>query len=284
MNDFLTLKTDFIFKMIFSREENKSVLKDFLEAILKIELKEIEVKRDATLQKISKDDKAGILDLKATLNNNKIVEIEMQVENEHNIEKRSLFYASKIISEQLSTGDNYQDIKEVIMINILNYEFIDLPEYHTETITVAKKHREYELVKDLTYHFIELPKFRKQNPNLEDKLEQWLTLIDGKNKEGVEIAMKKNKQIKRAFDDLEYLTGDEEVKRIAELRLKGALDRNSRLRYEREEGEKIGKKEGYNEAKKIMVKNMLNEDANIDFIAKVTGLSKEEIEKIRLEQ
>ena len=112
--------------------------------------------------------------------------------------------------------------------------------------------------------------------------------------------MKKNKQIKRAFDDLEYLTGDEEVKRIAELRLKGALDRNSRLRYEREEGEKIGmakgekigrqegerigKKEGYNEAKKIMVKNMLNEDANIDFIAKVTGLSKEEIEKIRLEQ
>ena len=238
MNDFLTLKTDFIFKMIFSREENKSVLKDFLEAILKIELKEIEVKRDATLQKISKDDKAGILDLKATLNNNKIVEIEMQVENEHNIEKRSLFYASKIISEQLSTGDNYQDIKEVIMINILNYEFIDLPEYHTETITVAKKHREYELVKDLTYHFIELPKFRKQNPNLEDKLEQWLTLIDGKNKEGVEIAMKKNKQIKRAFDDLEYLTGDEEVKRIAELRLKGALDRNSRLRYEREEGEK----------------------------------------------
>ena len=90
MNEILTLKTDFIFKMIFSREQNKSILKDFLESILKIELKEIEVKRDATLEKISKEDKAGILDLKATLNNDQIVEIEMQIENEYNIEKRTI--------------------------------------------------------------------------------------------------------------------------------------------------------------------------------------------------
>lgn len=276
MNEILTLKTDFIFKMIFSREQNKSILKDFLESILKIELKEIEVKRDATLEKISKEDKAGILDLKATLNNDKIVEIEMQIENEYNIEKRSLFYASKIIAEQLSIGDNYQDIKEVIMINILNYEFINLPEYHTETITVAKKHREYELIKEVKYHFIELPKFRRQNPNLENKLDQWLTLIDGKNKKGVEIAMKKNREIKKAFDDLEYLTGDEEIKRLAELKLKGELDRNSMLRYEREQG--------IIETKKIIVKNMLKENVEIKVIEKVTGLTKDEIEKIKLEK
>ena len=40
-------------------------------------------------------------------------------------------------------------MKDVIMINILDYELTDLPEYHTETVTVSKKHRDYEMIKSL---------------------------------------------------------------------------------------------------------------------------------------
>lgn len=43
-------------------------------------------------------------------------------------------------------------------------------------ISVAEKHREYEVIKDITYYFIELPKFRKSKPKLANMLECWLTL------------------------------------------------------------------------------------------------------------
>ena len=97
-----------------------------------------------------------------------------------------------------------EDVKPVILINILNYELLEVPEYHTETVTVAKKHREYEISRDITYHFIELPKFRRQKPELANALECWLALIDYKNKELVKMAEDKEKIIKEAKEDFEF--------------------------------------------------------------------------------
>ena len=40
----LPLTSDYVFKRIFAREENNSMLKDFLEAILNIHINKVEVK------------------------------------------------------------------------------------------------------------------------------------------------------------------------------------------------------------------------------------------------
>ena len=72
---------------------------------------------------------------------------------------------------------------------------LEVPEYHTETVTVAKKHREYEVIDEITYHFIELPKFRKSKPELANELECWLALIDSKSRRLIEMAKEKSKII-----------------------------------------------------------------------------------------
>ena len=108
MKDLLSVKTDFVFNRLFSKKGNESMLIDFLEAILEIPINKIEIIPEARLERVSKKNKYGILDIKATLNDGIIVNIEMQVIDNKDIEKRSLFYAGKLMSEQLVSGEKYR--------------------------------------------------------------------------------------------------------------------------------------------------------------------------------
>ena len=58
------------------------------------------------------------------------------------------------------------------------------------------------------------------------------------------MAVKENKQIAKAKKELEYLTGDEAVKRIAYLREKAERDYINNMLGAKEEGIEIGEKVG----------------------------------------
>lgn len=79
------------------------------------------------------------------------------------------------------------------MINILDYELLEFDEYVSETAIVLKEHREYEALKNMKWYFIELPKFRRSKPDMEDKLNQWLAVIDNEDRRLIEMAEEKMK-------------------------------------------------------------------------------------------
>ena len=269
----LVMKDDIMFKAFFSRAGNEKFLKSFLNAILGEEIKIKKVIHDARLEQIAREEKYGILDLDVELENGKIINIEMQMKNNNNMEERTTFYAGKKISEQLEIGYNYKELKKVIIISILNYNFIKLPEYVTKTIRVADKHREYEINNNVEYYYIELKKFREQNPDMKEPINQWLAFIDMERGDLLEMAEKENKTIKEAKENYEVLTGDAELKRLAEIRLMSALEEQSALDTARNEGA---------ERKKIEIaKELLKLGMNIDDIQKSTKLTKEEIEKLK---
>lgn len=213
----------------------------------------------------------------------------MQLKNNHNIEERTTFYASKKIVEQLEPKGKYEDLKKVIVIAILNYSFINLPQYVTETVRVAKTDKAYEINNIVKYYYIELEKFRNQNPNMEEKINQWLAFIDMERGDLLEMAKEKNKEIREATDAYEVLTGDDEIKRVAEIRLMSELEEQSALATARakgtEEGIRQGKEEGIRQGKtqkqKEIAKKMLSKGKNIEEIIELTELSKEEIEKLK---
>ena len=148
-------KNNFIFKKLFTYEGKESMLMDFLSAVLKEKITNIKfVKSEDELLGDYFNSKTFRLDIKVTLGDGRIIDVEMQKEEKQNIEKRLSRYAGRIISEQMKKGDQYDNLGDVIVICILNYNFNDLPEYHTETITVAKNHRDYELANNIKYHFI----------------------------------------------------------------------------------------------------------------------------------
>ena len=85
-----------------------------------------------------------------------------------------------------------------------------------------------------------------------------------------------NKYFQQARKELEYLSGDEAFQRIVEARARFLEDQEVQTRAARDEGLSEGKKETTLKiAKKMKAKNM-----PIEEIMELTGLSKEEIEKI----
>ena len=75
------------------------------------------------------------------------------------------------------------------------------------------------------------------------KINQWLAFMDDNDKGLVKVAEEKNATLKKARKEMNYLTGDEAVKRLAFLRDKWARDRASDIAYAKSEGKKIGREE-----------------------------------------
>ena len=166
------------------------------------------------------------------------------------------------------------------MINILDYEMLGFDEYISKTVIVLDKHREYEVLKGIKWYFIELPKFRKINPNMNEKINQWLAFIDDYDRGKVEVAEKKNKTIEKARIEMNYLTGDAEVQRLAELREKWDMDYTSGINHARKEGKAEGIKEGELKKQKQIATEMLKKKMSIELISEITKLTKEEIEEL----
>ena len=275
------LKNDIIFKAFFARPGNEIFLIDFLEALLKIKIEKIKIKEEVNLEQLSVEEKGGRLDLQATLNDGIIVNIELQMNNNFNIEERTTLYSSKVNSRDAKRGTNYSEINKVIMINILGYNLLDVEEYISETVIVLDKHRDYEVLKGIKWYFIELPKFRKKNPDMNDKIDQWICFIDDSNKEAVKMAESKNVVLKKARKELDYLTGDAAVRRMAELREKWEMDEIAVKKNAERIGRKEGNVEGRMAEKKETARKLLLKNMKIEEIIEITGLTEEEIKEIK---
>ena len=194
--------------------------------------------------------------------------------------ERTLFYWSALYHTGLKKTENYKINNRVVTINILNYDMFKEGPYH-EIVDLRRKYKNILLTDKLEIHFIQLTKFLKEGKKTENKeLWNWLTFICDKNKKEVEKVMEENEEIKKANEELEYLTGDEAVRRIAFLREKAERDYVSNMNGAMEEGIEIGIKEGEKNKAIEIAKKLIKEKMSIDIIAKVTNLSKEEINKL----
>ena len=233
-------QNDVIFKNLFSAKRNEDLLVDFLESILQIKIEKIEAQKEVEPEVHNIEEKQGRLDIKATINDEIIVDVEMQNIDYKDTEKRAVFYAGCLIRDSIKTKEAYKIIKDIAIIWILDYELDnENTEYFTETMTVDKKYCKYEIIRGVKYYFIELPKFRRMvTEKPETNIENWLAFIDYKRKELIEMAMNQNEKIRRANEEYEYLTGDEAIKRRTELRERAMRDEAAARLCGREEGEK----------------------------------------------
>ena len=233
-------QNDVIFKNLFSAKRNEDLLVDFLESILQIKIEKIEAQKEVEPEIHNIEEKQGRLDIRATINDELIVDIEMQNIDYKDTEKRAVFYAGCLIRDSIKTKEAYKIIKDIAIIWILDYELDnENTEYFTETMTVDKKYCKYEIIRGVKYYFIELPKFRRMvTEKPETNIENWLAFIDYKRKELIEMAMNQNEKIRRANEEYEYLTGDEAIKRRTELRERAMRDEAAARLCGREEGEK----------------------------------------------
>ena len=293
----LPLTSDYVFKRIFGQEENKQALKDFLESILEEEILKIEIK-NPEIPKNFYDSKYGVLDLKVTLNDKSIVDVEMQMKNEHNIEQRDTFYLASNYVNELKEGEPYTNCKKSIVINILNFMYYNRNEYHSvarmifeepkeeEKVEMGYKEEDRYMTKYLEVHIIELPKFKIKNPKMHTKLEEWLWLFIGSD-EKVSEASKKNKEIEKIKKKLASMSLSPEERNNYEYRLRAIRDEADAIEYKtkqaKEEGIREGLERGAKRRTEEMVKEMLKNNFTIEQIEIITKLTKEEIERLKNE-
>ncbi len=276
----LNPQIDFVFKKIFGTEKNKPILINFLNAVIKptTPIKDVEIKNN-DIDKDFIEDKFSRLDVKATTSNKEHINIEIQVKNEYNMIQRTLYYWSKMFSEQIQNRDNYSKLERTVCINILNFKYLKNDKYHN-----AYRLKELTSNEELTdlqeIHFIELPKFNEignkeyvENVEKMDALEKWLEFLVEPESNTVRQLELSNEEIKLAKSELYRLSMDSNEREQYNMREKAIYDRISAL----ENAEAKGKIEGKLEEKLEVAKKLLSSNVDINIIISLTGLKREEI-------
>lgn len=272
----LSPKVNFIFKKIFGSEKHPNILISFLNAVMKPVDKIVSVVINNT--EITKDfleDKFSRLDVKATTNKGEVINIEIQIKNEYNMIKHSLYYWSKLYEEQLSEGDKYETLSRTVCINILDFKYLDNDRFHN-----GYRLKEIETNEELTdieeIHFIEIPKLKDldedENVDTIDMLTAWVEFLKDPESNVVRKLEFSKEEIKKAKDELYRLSRDKKELELYNLREKSFLDKVSALNEAEEKGERKKALE--------IAQNLLDVLDNKTIAAK-TGLRIEEIEKLR---
>lgn len=265
-------KIDFVFKNIFGSEKNSKILISFLNSILKPKypIDKVDIK-NTDIEKHFSDDKFSRLDVKAITSNNEIINVEIQLKNEYNMIKRSLYYWSKLYEEQLSEGEDYSELKGTVCINILNFKYLKNNRFHNgyrlKEITTNEELTDVEEI-----HFIEIPKLNDENDE-KDMLVAWTEFLKDPESEKVRNLEMTVKEIREAKDSLIRMSNDKKQRELYEMREKILKDRVSALNTAKTQGE--------NEKALEIIKNSLNQGLSIDIISKITGKTIEEINEIK---
>ena len=223
----------------------------------------------------------GILDIKAKINNNINCNIEMQVANRKDIEKRIMFYWGKIYTGSISSGEKYSKLEKTVSIIFVDFEIENLkciPKYVSKWGVREEDFPSKTILTDvMEIYIIELPKVKKyQNKSSED-LKSWVKFIN--NPEVVEL--EKNREetresIKKAKEILEEISQDEHERELAEYREKYIRDQMASEDY----GFDQGLKQGRAERDKEMIKAMHRKGISLEDISDIVNLTKEEVQRI----
>ena len=221
----LDIKNDYVFKRIFGYTGNEEITKGLISAIvddiqitnIKLDLKEI------TPQDL-KDDKFGILDIRAEINNSIQANIEMQMVDKKDIENRIMFYWSKLYSKSIKLGEDYIDAKRTIIILFTDYEIKgheEIEKYLTKWHIREDEYKEMILTKNLEIYIIELPKCERYTSKNKE-LNTWVKFI--RKPEELDMSDMDNEAVKKAKEVLDEISGDEREEELAFQRLMYKMD------------------------------------------------------------
>lgn len=284
ISKFLDPKNDVAFKKVFGSEKHKDILIHFINDILELQgnnqIEDVEYLSPIQDPEIASK-KQSIVDVLCKDKNGIQIIVEMQVAPTKGFQKRAQYYAAKAYSRQLNSGQEedgrYQNLKEVIFIAIADcIIFPDKSEYKSDHVILDKNNYDHDL-QDFSFTFIELPKFKKDKiEELSNIIEKWCFFFKNAAKTSEEDLKKligSDLVIEQAYDALsqfnwneqELLAYDQEIKRIR--------DNVAALDYQYDKGRE--------EEKHFIANKMLKCNSNVKFISSITGLSTDEILKLK---
>jgi predicted transposase/invertase (TIGR01784 family) len=290
LSKFLDPKNDVAFKKIFGTEKNKDILIHFINDMINFK-EDGPIKEVAFLKTLQDPEiaakKMSMVDILCKDEKGNQYIVEMQVAKEKGFEKRAQYYAAKAYISQAHNGGKYSHLKKVIFLAIANFVmFPNKQDFKSDHRIKDDKTHEIDL-KDFSFTFLELPKFQKNIEELDTIVDKWMYFFkhaEETSEQDLHKIIGHDLIIERAYDELnrfswnevELLTYDQAEK------YEGAY--NASMEQKFDEGVAKGKKEGLVEGiekrNKEIALTMLSKGMDLEIVAMVTGLSKENIKDL----
>ena len=297
---------DWSFKRLFGSEVNKDILIEFLKVIFpEHEIEDITYIPAEQLG-IMEDDRKAVFDVICRTKEGKDFLVEMQYAPQEHFFERALYYTSFPIMKQgkKAQRDEVTGVKKewdyeldgVYFLGVLNfrYEEDDLIEhrYLLREATTGKI-----MTDKLKFVFVEVEKFNKSEDELTTDFDKWLFILKNLSKLLERPAALRDKIFSRLFDVAEYASLDNIDKQNYVKAMTTARDTHNQIEYAkktgleeglvkgfekgRAEGLEEGLEKGREDAKQLIAINFLKLGTPCEVVAKATGLSLEEVIKIK---
>ena len=226
----------------------------FLNSVLgrpgKERIESLEIMENTLFRKEYAKGKSCFLDLLAVLRDGTRVNIEVQLSNQYNMDRRTLYYWSRVYSESLNKGEDYRELPNVITVNILGFNFPRGGGIHTCFHLREDSDPSLILFSTLEIHCINMVQWGKlEGKDIHnDPLHRWLVLLDENSPaEQIEEVARMDGSIMAAKERLDFISQDEETYQLYWMRRKAQLDENGIRRYAHDEGRKEGIEQGREE-------------------------------------
>lgn len=287
MTSHINPRVDVAFKKIFGSEENKDLLISLINSIVGKEDQVV----DVTLlnpynQKNFKKDKLSILDIKAEGNHGKKFNIEIQITDEADYDKRALYYWARLYTTQLQESEDYSTLEKVIGIRILNFTSILEAEKYHNVFHITEKETGLHYFKELELHTIELKKFTdafgKEYEDIGSKIQSSLDLWSAFLTKHDLISRVKlpqdleNIPVNKAIEVLNVMNFSDEEREAYEDHLKWLRIEANSLKKAEEKGIAKGRKDRNVE----IARSLLKQGVSPDQISEATGLSLQDLKTI----
>ena len=300
----LTLKNDYLFKLLLGSEENKACLQDFLECVLDMPagmITDLEL-LDKELSKDEITDKTGILDVKLRLKDGTTIDIEIQNSWSTEFIPRTLFYWAKMYIEGFKEGEPYTSLTRCIAINLISQGFKLNSEVHS-AYRILEQQTYQQLTDLLEIHFLNLAavkgtKIRQAiTTKKQEKLLNWLRFIETDDKEERAMLATTSPILQMLNEKIDVLSLKPEERKLYESRMKlksdiatiSEVQFKAGVEYGLAEGEARGKtlglaegiSQGSRQAKLETARILKQLGDSVQKIAQATGLSQAEVEAIK---
>ena len=289
-------RIDIAFKKLFGTEENKDLLISLINSMVSQEdqVADVRLMNPYNLQRF-REDRLSILDIKAEGICGKKFNIEIQLTDNGDYDKRALYYWAKLYTEQLIISDRYHDLEKVIGIHILNFISIPQAQKYHNVFHITEKEEGFPHFSALELHTIELKKFAETTQGeiaslaqkVQSSLDRWSAFLTRYEQLSTLKSLPSTLDkptIKKAIGALDVMNFTREERQIYEEHLKWLRMEAGALSVAKETGKKEGRKEGRKEEKEAIAQQMLARGMDTNLIVQLTGLSQAELAQIKAKQ
>ena len=244
-----------------------------------------------------------------------IVNVEMQTSSQSFLPERLAFYACKLYAEQLKAGDDPKQLKNVYSLTFTTFnmpQFTNSPNYYHYCDLREREAPQATFTKALNFIVVELSKFHHPLEQLLDSRQKWCYFLkkSGQMDKGDgELLALQGDIMSKAVKSLWNLSLDEAMREVLDYEEKQRMDRRGAEEYALEmatkrgtekgmkkgmeqgmqqgmkqgmqQGIEKGMQQGIETGRKETARKLLQAGAKSEFVAKVTGLSLEDVKKLK---